>query len=128
MDNRPIFIKQCEKAVEIQKNHKIGFGDLFCYVYDTVIRMERFHTREIMTGEIFLPRQDQLQAMIDWSEFENKIAAMCSQIDDFRYNFPGILDKPKTVKITSMEFLWLAFVMHELYLKRWDSDKEDWVK
>ena len=67
---------------------------------------------------IWLPRQDQLQEMIDWSAFSYVVSTKVKRIDDF-YN--TLKEVPE-----SMEQLWLAFVMKEKYQKVWDG--KDWRK
>ena len=68
---------------------------------------------------IWLPRQDQLQDMVK-SEYE------CDY--DMNLDFTEFTTNLYTHEQigASMEQLWLAFVMHEKYNKKWDG--EDWVK
>ena len=98
----------------------------------------------IKANGVWLPHQGQLQDMVaskcveflvsDFHEFTNP--------DDYcthEYHEAGFYAQPccgecrdKRVSIykqfTSMEQLWLAFVMKELYGKVWDDEKEDWIK
>lgn len=70
---------------------------------------------------IWIPRQDQLQGMIDWEDRGSYILSMmCFQIDEF-YNTCG---KWVQEDSTSMEQLWLAFVMKEKFNKIWNG--KDW--
>ena len=73
-------------------------------------------------GLIWLPRQDQLQRMVQFS------GGLLNQLWHFKdfcfardngYNFEYILS------LNSMEQLWLAFVMKEKYNKFWNNEK--WV-
>jgi len=101
MDTGETYIKQCARAEEIQK-------------------LQTF-------TQVWLPRQDQLQAMVlplkddDLGElhfdFNLFVEIDCiSKLGDYRLR-----------EYKSYEQLWLAFVMKELYHKKWDSEKEDWI-
>ena len=67
---------------------------------------------------IWLPRQDQLQNMIDWTSYSYPISAMVFQLEEF---YRTLKELPN-----SMEQLWLAFVMKEKHNKTWDG--KEWVK
>ena len=73
---------------------------------------------------VWLPRQDQLQAMLYPARYKEKydmcsaFAARCT----FSVFNAFISDKPD---VMSMEQLWLAFVMIELHQKRWHNG--EWV-
>jgi len=83
---------------------------------------------------IWLPTQDQLQEMVDKYNLRNKIigfygTCVGSMIHWTGFNFI-LFDnmaggEPLLDKFTSMEQLWLAFVMQEKYNKTWDSEK--WI-
>ena len=62
---------------------------------------------------IWLPRQDQLQEMVDISDWRFKLVNCASFLAD---NFGSF---------ATMEQLWLAFVMKEKYHKIWNG--EDWI-
>ena len=125
MDRTPIYIKQCEKAVEIQDSWKPKNLDIFVtkqshtqpvyprdYLWDT----ERIR---IMKKEfIWLPRQDQLQGMVGWTSY-----AKVTHLYGFINRNPSHGDV--NARLCSMEQLWLAFVMKEKYNKIWNG--EDWV-
>jgi len=69
---------------------------------------------------VFLPRQDQLQeiycsVMINKKEVFNLVSEI------FRFANTN----PVSEVCKSMEQLWLAFVMNELYKKEWKEDK--WI-
>ncbi len=69
----------------------------------------------IITQEgIWLPRQDQLQEMIDNGWTGDLIR---------RFYFWGKEYGFQTKAIDSMEQLWLAFVMQERHKKHWDGEK-----
>ena len=80
MDTSEEYIKMCQKATEVQA---LCEADV-----------------EIESPSIWLPRQDQLQGMVEYTVGVNKF--------------------------NSMEQLWLAFVMSEKYNKKWDG--KDWIK
>lgn len=67
-------------------------------------------------SSIWLPRQDQLQDMVDWSKDITLIKLI--------YNWVA-LSVNYASQFTSMEQLWLAFVMKEKFNKVWD--KTAWV-
>ena len=109
MDITEIYVKMCEKASEIQYEYAVkGFGYSDGHHF--------FHLKN-QYETIWLPRQDQLQEMVEDGEFANnqawyKLGKFYAWVRDVgRYNFE------------SMEQLWLAFVMKENG-KTWDG--EDW--
>ncbi len=124
MDTSPEYIKQCEKAKEIQlyRNGHKKDGDFYYF--------PRFKETHALSGFppatqesfIWLPRQDQLQEIvgglekgfIDWQNWLGNV---------YGYNYGG---KPNGhLRIfTSFEQLWLAFVMKEKFNKVWDGT--DW--
>ncbi|KKK86090.1 hypothetical protein LCGC14_2766710 [marine sediment metagenome] len=67
---------------------------------------------------VWLPRQDQLQEMIElWHYCSNEVSSLAWGVWNFYTHsddnyFPD-----------SMEQLWLAFVMKEKFNKTWDGDK-----
>jgi len=74
-----------------------------------------------LCNALWLPRQDQLQKMVkEDGETDLEILA------DFSYGMIEFSSKyGGTLKFTSMEQLWLAFVMKEKYNKTWDGEK--WI-
>ena len=122
MDTSKTYIKMCEKAEEIQfilhkcipegtywvRHHKDGA--------EAGITGYNF---KIPSDTIILPRQDQLQEMIfDKREITIPTAMVRLLNDWWKGNTTG--------HITSMEQLWLAFVMKEKYNKVWDG--EQWLQ
>lgn len=90
------------------------------------------------SNSIWLPRQDQLQAMLG-DKFDDCVdmlerfywswAAYKTDEEHPWREFIEPRDKEKILKdFTSMEQLWLAFIMGEKYNKIWDSDKKVWGK
>jgi len=128
MDTSETFIKQCEKAEEIQgawKHSKRNSGDWYHHR-----RMGRAYVVSELDQEdidcLWLPRQDQLQEIYRQYDKTVSIWGMVSRLKDFIY---GVDDNDFTREaelFTSMEQLWLAFVMKEKYQKTWDGN--DWIK
>ena len=104
MDTSEQYIKMCD-CPEIQDNrkqHMEDWGD-FCHP-----------TRK---GEfIWLPRQDQLQRMVQ--------EPMDLDFTEAEFLFHEFAKKP--CRLASMEQHWLAFVMHELHKLKWNGS--EWVK
>ena len=147
MDTSETYIKMCEKAVEIQKQRLIGFdwqeGDWYHWwsdVNDSVkynddqVLSENFsyewceeEKREV--NNIWLPRQDQLQEMVamDTCSYISFPVLLLSSLGEFtnRGLAPDEGWNDYALSFTSMEQLWLAFVMKEKYNKTWNG--EDWV-
>ena len=79
--------------------------------------------------KIWLPRQDQLQAMIGDKRVELQITVkeFCDFIHSPKcYVWNEMIGK-YLPRFHSMEQLWLAFVMNEKYGKVWSTSKEEWV-
>ncbi len=136
MDTTKQNILMCKKAVEIQEQWKVKNGDFFeafssvrilnhqtsvylaCYLGDdyhySIIAKDCIHEHT------WLPRQDQLQEMIDWlgsiliGHIPNNMLMLSYAYQDTRIKVKG----------TSMEQLWLAFVMKEKFNKVWNG--KDW--
>ncbi len=148
MDTSKKYIKMCKKAEEIQKGWNPREGDLgflekgksyFHHFEATeddeynapeqsygnpIIILESFAFSVKEDGFIWLPRQDQLQEMIDWEAFSYKVSTQIFQINEFYDNLPESVDD--TGYPTSMEQIWLMFVMSEKFGKEWVEN--DWQK
>ena len=142
MDTSEIYIKQCEKAKEIQKlrsdrdcyrNWKNGdffwatiLGSAVPSRYKTgvevVMRLLDRYSMMYCPGEkVWLPRQDQLQEMVTY------IGGRWV-VEQYFHNYLHSIythDRAGEDK-DSMEQLWLAFVMREEYGKIWNG--KTWVK
>jgi len=85
----------------------------------------------IETNYIWLPRQDDLQKMVGkypvvFEKFVNEVG-----INDFNYGLEEMFEWglfEEYSNSTSMEQLWLAFVMKELYQKQWDGTEWKEIK
>ncbi len=114
MDTSESYIKMCEKATEIQKLERV--------IPDRV-----FKVCETYPYQIWLPRQDQLQEMLDTDIFKildrfiSWIGNWDCEINDY-----CVLNgfRLEIEEYKSMEQLWLAFVMKEKYNKVWNG--KDW--
>ncbi len=142
MDKTKLYIKQCEKATEIQKFRRedptdFRDGDFVYYakfidedkedtgrqklLWTPIIEVYcRAHYFDPLDNILWwwLPRQDQLQTMVGDYDY------CLSLIHNFQcpeYNFPYVLPT-----VTSMEQLWLAFLYAEKFNKVWNGT--DWVK
>ena len=118
MDTSKEYIKMCEGAEEIQTikclydlgqiGIKVVGADWF-YLYDTDTSFPKI---------IWLPRQDQLQEMVEGEplqqlyRFNEWLTDCAKEPENYHHNFEN-----------SMEQLWLAFVMKEKYQKTWDGEK-----
>lgn len=121
MDKTDQYIKMIRKAPEIQEMRKRGArneiikdkNDFTVAFFPT--ENDRINHMEI--DDYWLPRQDQLQEMItDNGYFRFSLIELFYR---FCMNMMDIL------RFTSMEQLWLAFVMKTKYNKIWDG--EDWI-
>lgn len=116
MDTSKQNIKMCEKAEEIQK-HKWAIGDVYSFGAESGYCCPIPYAPQ---GSIWLPRQDQLQEMV--FGISGDVQGQIWQIREFvtgnRATFP---------EVTSMEQLWLAFVMQVKYQKVWDAQIADWI-
>ena len=135
MDTSKTYIRMCEKAEEIQKLREDNIyyeQDYTAEYYGDNQFGVPYHQQNMSViasprTPIWLPRQDQLQAML---KAEMGLWVMLDRICQFQ---KGFFAKPNTEEryepdAESMEQLWLAFAMFELYQKVWDNEKERWVK
>ena len=78
----------------------------------------RCEVEDLKAECIWLPRQDQLQGMLPkrttWFENLYRFYEWMTTHDPSHFSSPCTM-------FSSMEQLWLAFVMWELYQKRWDG-------
>ena len=134
MDTSEKYIKMCESTKEIQCDRIMGrykFGELY-YIESGHSHGGKFRyigsydgyekDKKIIEKSIWLPRQDQLQEMVDI------ISGKYLQWHNGYVVFQHWYIDAETSYFTSMEQLWLAFVMYEKYQKIWDNEKEEWIE
>ena len=148
MDASPEYIKQCEKAEEIQELWKPKDGDFYTSSDHSLIEISHrcpcadeddMGTTEaaVGCGDIWLPRQDQLQEMyaryvadeLDLKDISHSTTMMvfidfCEWINS-RYEEAPYVCNPTNV-FHSGEQLWLAFLYAGKYNRIWNG--EDWVE
>ncbi len=119
MDTSETYIKMCEKAVEIQVLRPHLLGD---FRYSLVLNKIEIIDKESWMDDqeiyIWLPRQDQLQAMV----FDGMgLQDVCTAMEQFSKSDVGL-----SITINgTMEQLLLAWVMLHKYKKTWNGS--DWI-
>lgn len=121
MDTSKEYIKMCEGAVDVQELWKPKERD--CFYWKTskeILYVGSYQNPEYELGkdEIFIPRQDQLQEMIEGAGTGVNLVRVFDNWIKENLPFNGEI-------IYSMEQLWLAFVMSEKFDKIWDGS--EWV-
>lgn len=140
MDLTDKYIQMCQKATEIQALWEYLQGDWYTDKYFPawgagVLELDvkdddsgdHFYSRESQIAEfrrdesVWLPRQDQLQKMLDWV-----IDSPYFKLQRFAYFVSDLNVEGKVHDYESMDQLWLAFVMKEKFNKGWNGT--DWIK
>jgi len=138
MDTTPKYIKMCS-CPEIQGLWKPRWGD---FVYDNDGAVFPIATVRIDKDECtWLPRQDQLQAIVETEYHQPMLAQVfyefiepeffCHHMDEedengFACPVCSKLGRERRGAFNSFEQWWLAFVMQEKFNKVWDDKKEEW--
>jgi hypothetical protein len=118
MDVSPEYVKMCEKAEEIQKHKReFTYEDYVFCAYCKKVHLSLHTDKDV----VWLPRQDQLQEMVMDTKYG---VALLRNFYDWAVD-GGFLRHERKWHLWSMEQLWLAFVMKELWNKHWNG--EDWV-
>ncbi len=130
MDTSKEYIKMCEEAEEIQERWTWIKGDVFADEINQIHILESGGHIMLMgthfpEGYIWLPRQDQLQEIVD---YDNNPYVLNSEFMDFINVENEIMCAPREPIMNSMEQLWLAFVMKEKYNKKWNNKELKWQK
>jgi len=152
MDTSETYIKMCEKAEEIQAKRIIGEpyeeGDCWAYLlkrskrkYDMWIKSwvglehsDEYGIEIRKSNHIWLPRQDDLQKMVSIKDSYSLTSPPHKLVQAFRnfclktygYSWGDVTEESEETKmLTSMNQLWLAFVMKELHSKEWANS--EWV-
>jgi len=145
MDTSKEYINMCRKAVEIQKLFKAEKGDFyFCFCTDIeptdmfpkgyglsiITEWDADLNSELLIRsgtDIWLPRQDQLQEMIETQ------LSVKSNANHIAIHFAQFVNNHLEnvvyweLELKSMEQLWLAFVMWEKFNKKWNKDWSNWM-
>lgn len=112
------YVRQCEKAKEIQGLWSPGVGDwIYSYGSRSVERV--LGEISIRYTKVWLPGQEELQAML---QYETPLI-MLQALNDWLYTDSGY-GSVNGARFHSMQEFWLAFVMWERYNKVWDG--KDW--
>ena len=119
----------CKAATELQelkltsdgKHKSFDIGD-YIYTCNCYITLVTFKTRLDSVQNVWLPRQDQLQDMVINNPYTG-LLNMGFFFADFFYDVStdNNGDPLDSLKFTSMEQLWLAFVMNDKYNKSWED-------
>jgi len=114
MDTSKEYIEMCENAKEIYTGTLPNYSFYIKFTEGDDIKI-KLPGDNIENGVTWLPRQDQLQDMVELSGHlpRTKISYFYKKLEDNYYQF-----------FFSMEKLWLTFVMKEKYNKKWNG--VDW--
>ena len=120
MDLSKEYVMMCEKAREIQalKHENSNYDECdFVQIHGELGKIFCIKAKHvgIKRNDVWLPRQDQLQGMHPYKD-------IIFQMGDC-YHWGRIVVRKQKL-FSSMEQLWLAFVMKERFGKKWDG--EDW--
>jgi len=139
MDYSKEYVLMCQKAEEIQQLRPLRFqpGDIIYHngqgpksigrtVWFTIAPED--YTVYKATHNDWIPRQDELQDMIDLKRYyKARYSTLHSIFNVFATRVNGYKVKPRISEFTSFEQLWLALVMFENYDKKWDFENKQWV-
>lgn len=124
MDKSKEYIKMCKKAKELNYAPSGTDGNWYYYSEEDIVKCRNSYEGDF--GEIWLPRQDQLQKIL---EEELGLDIMIREFTKFSVDDTYVVMAAShlnaTVLLTSMEQLWLAFIMKKRYNKSWNGD--NWV-
>jgi hypothetical protein len=129
MDTSETYVKMCMKAEEIQANHEFEKFDLYFRgrPHDwQFILVCQGPLRPTKVKLLWMPRQDQLQAMVKDKLEANNVGDLHQYLNIFVEWFTSRVGDYRIREVATYEQLWLAFVIHELYGKVWDG--KDWIK
>jgi hypothetical protein len=127
MDTSSEYITMCEKATEIMSSWRYQFGDFYSSLVSgspseaqTIVSDLELHSSYMQQIKaVWLPRQDQLQALIldqyatPWDlviEFANTLMSDKASYFD---------------KFPSMEQIWITYIMEKKFNKKWTG--KDWL-
>ena len=113
MDQSIEYVKMCN-CPEIQKAEHLESHNFYYHGF----------LAEIMR-DVWLPRIDQLQEMIKTPELEDPFC-MCVAFYKWWSEAKANWDNDPDNGYSTMEQLWLGYVMQQLHGKKWNGD--EWVK
>lgn len=147
------YIEMCKAAGEIQRKSSIAVGNFWhhprlglavtctwascncgCMIDATAFCFfktgNRESSNEITENMYWLPRQDQLQEMLDMdtNDLYFGFLSIQSLVLEITIRFDDDISFADMMNKFSIAQLWLIFVMHKKYNKHWDFDKKEWVK
>ena len=118
MDISDAYIRMCD-CPEVQEKTK----DDRCSFWAKRLITGKFSVMCGFTGEIWLPRQDQIQEMMEGHEKPHYLIISLVNFMQDQQTFYKSGKIKKKYPIGSMEQIWLAFYMHEKHKKIWDGTK-----
>ena len=120
MDTSKEYIKMCD-CPEIQNRKHPMYAVLMKRTpkLDCIVCVHWKGIRKDRKGYIWLPRQDELQEMIEWSPLDHP-HTLIAMFYDFDIEWLKDINRKDSV---SMEQLWLACVMDGKHHKKWDGEK-----
>jgi len=121
MDTSETYIKMCEKAVEIQKLSPLPDADMWLGEGICLDTKGDVYWRCQGQGFIWLPRQDQLQGMLN-RPLHTLIGELVAFLKETWLHTWNIASRWPP---TTWEQLLLAFVYKEKYNKTWNG--EEWI-
>ena len=118
MDTSRAYITMCAMAGEIQALHDLEHGDYYEISGKIEILYRPNAAPRNIVGTVWLPRQDQLQAMA-FSGREASIASILRFAAWCQEKLAEGAGRPSV--IVSLEQLWLSFLMDERFGKCWNG-------
>lgn len=130
MDNTETYIKMSRQAIPIQEKAEFAGGDFVYGFFDGAMDVipltcadKNLDIFDRTYDLIWLPRQDQLQILVYSKEQLEFPSAM---LLDQQQGIAAFIRKETMRYFSSMEQLWLAFVMKEKYDKVWNG--KGWIE
>ncbi len=142
MDTSTKYIIMCKKAKEIQELWKTEQGDWGCRRSKKVRLVGIIgvynNFQQYEDGDIWLPRQDQLQKIAFSLCVEQGMCGLPAQswmyiqcMYDFMQKHRELIGGDRVYlpdNSITLEQWWLMLIMKKKYGKHWDNEKEEWVK
>lgn len=138
MDISKEYIEMCEKAHEIQQNRDFQNGD-FMFIFKTNNNYvtlgvgiysecdDGYYSIEDTINTVWLPRQDQLQEILDKTDsYSFTIGLGCLWDDGVGYSKSDEEEMTYYEGFNSFEKKWLAYVMKEKFNKVWNINIKNW--